>query len=47
VYDMQCFWEGNDAALHRLFRGFRVAAAALVIEIGLLLVFVSDTLLWE
>jgi len=47
VYDMQCSWEGNDAALHRLFRGFRVAAAALVIEIGLLLVFVSDTLLWE
>ncbi len=47
VYDMQRFWEGNDAVMQRLFRGFRLAAATLVLEIGLLLISVSDTLIWE
>ena len=45
AYDMVRFWDANDAALQPLFRSFRVAAAALVTQIVVLVVLVSDTVL--
>jgi hypothetical protein len=44
AYDMQSFWEANDAKLQRLFVGFRIAAAALVVEVAVLLAAITDTL---
>ncbi len=44
VYDMERFWETNDRVMQKLFRAFRLASLALVIEVVLLLATVSDTL---
>lgn len=45
TYDMQRFWDSNDAVMQRLFLGFRVAAAALAVEVVSLLAAVSGTIL--
>lgn len=44
AYDLHRFWESNDAKIRPLFRAFRWACIALVVEIALLVVSVSDTL---
>jgi hypothetical protein len=45
AYDLHRFWEANDAKIRPLFRAFTWACLALVVEIVLLLVSVSGTLL--
>jgi hypothetical protein len=45
AYDMSRFWEANDTALQPIFRSFRVAAGALVVQILALVALVSDSLL--
>jgi len=45
AYDLHLFWHANDARIEPLFNAFRLASAALVVEIVLLLVSVSGTLL--
>ena len=45
VYDMQRFWDGNDAVMQRLFLAFRIAAASLAVEVVSLLAAISDTIL--
>jgi hypothetical protein len=44
AYDMQRFWDSNDRVMARLLVAFRIAAAALVVEIVALLAAVSGTL---
>jgi hypothetical protein len=44
AYDLDRFWDTNDAELQKLFTAFRVAAGALVAELLLLVAMVSDTL---
>lgn len=44
TYDTQRFWTSNDLRLQPLFRAFRCAAGALVLEILALVGLVSDTL---
>jgi hypothetical protein len=44
AYDLERFWIANDEKLRPLFRAFRVAASALVVEILALAALVSDTL---
>lgn len=44
AYDLYRFWEGNDQSMRNLFRAYRVAAGALVLEILLFVALVSDTL---
>jgi hypothetical protein len=45
AYDLERFWTANDAKLRPLFRAFRFAAAALVVEILALVALVSDRLI--
>jgi hypothetical protein len=45
VYDMQRFWESNDIVMGRLLLAFRVAAAALAVEVLSLLGAISGTIL--
>lgn len=45
VYDMQRFWDDNDVVMRRLLVAFRVAAAALAIEVLSLLGAISGTIL--
>ncbi|MGH3072454.1 MAG: hypothetical protein ACRDNB_09345 [Gaiellaceae bacterium] len=45
VYDMQRFWDGNDVVMRRLLLAFRIAAAALALEVIALLAAISDTIL--
>ena len=44
AYDLDRFWDDNDAELQKLFTSFRVAAAALSAEILVLIAMVSDNL---
>ena len=44
AYDLDRFWDANDRKMQRLFRAFRVAAFALVVEILALATLLSDTL---
>jgi hypothetical protein len=44
AYDLDRFWEANDATMVTLFRAFRIAAIALAAEIALLLASVAGTL---
>ncbi|HET8606611.1 MAG TPA: hypothetical protein VFL66_06220 [Gaiellaceae bacterium] len=44
TYDLQRFWQSNDANLRRLVASFRLAGLALAAEVVLLVVAVSDTL---
>ena len=44
AYDLERFWNDNDATMQRVFWGFRIAAWALVAEIALLLASLSGTL---
>lgn len=44
AYDLDRFWEANDAAMQGVFRAFRVATGALGAEIVLLLAALSGTL---
>jgi hypothetical protein len=44
AYDLDRFWEANDRTLQRLLWGFRIAAAALGVEVVLLLASVGGTL---
>lgn len=44
TYDLDRFWEDNDAVITGLFRAFKIAAAGLAAEIILLLVSISGTL---
>lgn len=45
AYDLDRFWDANDAKMQRLFWAFRLGAAALVVEILALAALLSDTLL--
>lgn len=45
VYDMQRFWDANDVVMQRLLLGFRIAAAALAVEVVSLLAAISGTIL--
>ena len=45
VYDMQRFWDTNDVVMQRLLLGFRIAAAALAVEVVSLLAAISGTIL--
>ena len=45
VYDMQRFWDDNDVVMRRLLIAFRIAAAALVVEVLSLLGAISGTIL--
>jgi hypothetical protein len=45
AYDLDRFWEDNDAVITGLFRWFKVAAVGLAVEIVLLLTAISGTLL--
>jgi hypothetical protein len=45
AYDMQRFWDSNDHVMTRLLFAFRIATAALVLEVVALLAAVSGTLL--
>jgi hypothetical protein len=45
VYDMQRFWDSNDNMMRRLLLAFRVAAAALAVEVVSLLGAISGTIL--
>ena len=44
AYTLDCFWESNDVTVHRMTLGYRVAAAALVVEIASLAALVGGTL---
>jgi hypothetical protein len=44
AYDLDRFWEANDAEMQKLFIMFRLAAGALVVELLLLVAMVGDTL---
>jgi hypothetical protein len=44
AYDLDRFWEANDRTLQRLLWGFRTAAAALGVEVVLLLASLGGTL---
>jgi hypothetical protein len=44
AYDLDRFWEENDAVMLKLFHAYRIAAGALAMEVLLLLASVSDTL---
>jgi len=44
AYELYRFWESNDQRMRNLFRAYRIAAGALVVEILLLVALVSDTL---
>ena len=44
AYELYRFWESNDQRMRNLFRAYRIAAGALVLEILLLVALVSDTL---
>jgi hypothetical protein len=44
AYDLDRFWDENDAVMAQLFRAFQVAAFALAAEIILLLTSLSGTL---
>jgi hypothetical protein len=44
AYDLDRFWEANDAEMQKLITTFRVAAVALVAELLLLVAMVGDTL---
>jgi hypothetical protein len=44
AYDLDRFWDDNDAELQKLFTAFRIAAAALSAEILVLIALVSDNL---
>ena len=44
AYDLDRFWEANDAEMQKLFSMFRLAAGALVVELLLLVAMVGDTL---
>jgi hypothetical protein len=44
AYDLDRFWEGNDLSLQRIFLAFRVATAALALEVLLLILTASGTL---
>ena len=45
IYDLQRFWDDNDAVMQRLLLGFRVAAASLAVEVLSLLAAISGTIL--
>lgn len=45
TYDLQQFWESNDATIVRLVFAYRVGASALVVEVALLLAAVTDTII--
>jgi hypothetical protein len=45
AYDLLGFWERNDDNLQPLFRAYRIAAAALVVQILALIAMVSGTIL--
>ena len=45
VYDMQRFWDNNDVVMRRLLVAFRIAAAALALEVLALLAAISGTIL--
>lgn len=45
VYDMQRFWDDNDVVMQRLLLVFRIAAAALAVEVVSLLTAISGTIL--
>jgi hypothetical protein len=44
AYDLDRFWDDNDAELQKLFNAFRVAAGGLSAEILVLIAMVSDNL---
>jgi hypothetical protein len=44
AYDLDRFWEANDAEMQKLFSMFRLAAGGLVVELLLLVAMVGDTL---
>lgn len=44
AYDLDRYWDANDVALKRLFLLFKLAAAALVVEIASLITAVSGNL---
>lgn len=44
AYDLDRFWGANDRELTKLFRLYRIAAGALVLEVVLFVGVVSDTL---
>jgi len=43
TYDLDRFWDSNDEVVGRLLRWFKLAAAAVVVEVVLLVAAVSDT----
>ena len=45
TYDLQRFWDANDHVIGRIVNAYRIAAAALAVEIAGLTVLVSGTLL--
>jgi hypothetical protein len=45
AYDLDGFWEENDVLMQRLFLSFRVASAALTVEIAVLLLAAGGTVL--
>jgi hypothetical protein len=44
AYDLDRFWEANDAEMKKLFIAFRMSAVALVAELLFLVAMVGDTL---
>jgi hypothetical protein len=44
AYDLDRFWDDNDAELQKLFKSFRLAAGALSAEVLVLIAMVSDNL---
>lgn len=44
AYDLDRFWDQNDAEMQKLFTSFRLAAGALAAEILVLIAMVSDSL---
>jgi len=45
AYDLDGFWEANDGLMQRLFLSFRVASAALTVEVAVLLLSAGGTVL--
>ena len=45
AYDLDRFWNENDAELQKITRAYRVGAGALIVEILVFSVMVSDTIL--
>jgi hypothetical protein len=45
AYDLNCFWHSNNPTLGKLTRAYKTAAAALVVEVVLLVALLGDTVL--